>query len=163
MIVTTIWLILNIFIYWRRSVTNLTPVEAPSSNSKAQPRFLSLDKRARKRALKRGDAHAETLTRRERQELRQQTGSSPFGLGRILGYLACTAAAVSLITVLIGCLFPQSLPGQWMSRYSGNDRLVEIIQARPIAMIVCLFVIGFFVGLAIARRSGTTQADSVIA
>lgn len=161
MIVTAIWLILNIFIYWRRSVTNLTPVEAPSPNSRTQPAFLSRDRKARKKALRRGDAYAKSLTKRERRELRQQNASSPSNLSRILGYLACAAALISLATVLIGCLLPQSLPGQWMSHYSSNGRLTEIIQTKPIAIIVCLFVTGFFAGLAITRKLGTAQADSV--
>ena len=67
-IVAVLWLITNIFIIWRRKQTNLTPVDAPRASSKAQPDFLSVDKKADKAAKKRGDQYARSLDERERAE-----------------------------------------------------------------------------------------------
>lgn len=132
------WLVLTVFIYWRRSVTNLTPVDVPSPNPDAQPDFLSIDHAKRKSALKRGDQFERTLYNRERVAEGHTTARM---VRTICGYLALALSVLSLVTVISGSIWPDSLAGRLLADVSRDGRLVEVIKAHPIALSVSLFAV----------------------
>lgn len=57
-----IWVMLALFIYWRRAKTNLTPVDVPAPNRDASPDFLRIDHEKRQQALERGDEYAQSIS-----------------------------------------------------------------------------------------------------
>ncbi|MDB4778103.1 hypothetical protein OAG68_01475 [bacterium] len=139
--VALIWLALTIFIYWRRSSTNLTPVDVPKANPDAQPDFLSVDKKKQKAALKRGDEYARQLAKAN-QENRDPSQPTPVRwLRKAAGYAALFLAMVLVATVAMGCIWPDSYVGELLSEYSAENRLADIIQSNPISLIVALLVI----------------------
>ena len=53
MAVAAVWLALTVFVWWRRSASNLTPVQSAGKNKAAQPDFLKVDHAAREAAIAR--------------------------------------------------------------------------------------------------------------
>lgn len=155
LIVTAIWLIMTVFILWRRHVTNLTVVEAAEPNKKIKPAFLKADKKARAEALKRGDAYADELTRRETAAESDSSDQRLSFAQRIIGIGAFVLAASSLLVIAAGSMFPSSLPGQWLSHYSSEGRIFEVVQANPITIPVSLLVIGCCIGRYFIGRKTT--------
>ncbi len=158
LIVTVIWLIMTIFIYWRRHVTNLTVVEAADRNKKIKPEFLRQDKKARAEALKRGDAYAKELDRRETVSESLVRDRRMGLIQRVIGIGAFVLAAGSILTIAVGSVFPSSLPGQWLSHYSSEGRIFEIIQANPITIPVSLLVIGCCIGRYVLTRKSAAPS-----
>ncbi len=138
MIAGLAWLALTVFIYWRRSVTNLTPVDVPAPNRAAQPDFLSIDHSKAKSALRRGDQFEKTLNRQERIAAGHTTAKT---IRTICGYAAVVLSVLSLLTVLAGSIWPESIAGQLLADVSKEGRMLEVVQAHPIALSIALFAV----------------------
>lgn len=107
-LVTLTWIVLAIFMYWRRAVTNLTPVDVPAANRDATPDFLQVDKQKQKEALQRGDAYAAQLENPTRQLQKVSM------LKTVCGYFALTLAGCALAVFAFGSIWPESLVGGWL-------------------------------------------------
>ncbi len=138
-----VWLILTLLVHWRRSITNLTPVDAPRANRKAQPDFLSVDKKKQKKALKRGAEHERMLDKRERAEAKADLiAAGGFTIWQmLLGYLTLLLSVICLFVILAGSIWPESAIGNVLSQFPTQDRLMEVIQAHPIALLVSTFAV----------------------
>lgn len=144
-----VWLVLSVFIYWRRSATNLTPVDVPSANPAAQPDFLSVNHSERKAALKRGDQYERHLTQRERDP----DGTAMISMLRsVCGYAAVMLSVASLLTVIGGSVWPDSAVGKVLTEFSSEGRLLEVIQAHPIAISISMLAVCFSVWRLVAGR-----------
>lgn len=162
-IVAVLWLITNIFIIWRRKQTNLTPVDAPRASSKAQPDFLSVDKKADKAAKKRGDQYARSLDERERAEAESMAAAQQSSeaikqagvLRKFLGYATIALSLVSLIVVLLGSIMPTSAVGKLMGDYEVEGRISDVFQKHPIAIVVTILVMVFLLASQSLMRSNS--------
>ena len=139
-VVAAAWFCLTVFIYWRRSVTNLTPVDVPSRNQKAQPDFLKVDHKKRNEALKRGDAYAKKIGSETAAD------ATAFKAKTVVRIIAVLLSFAVLAAVLIGAFFPESTIGQFIGDYTKENQLMEVIKAKPIAIGVAatVLVVGIF-------------------
>lgn len=155
-VVTALWLAWTVFIWWRRSASNLTSVPAASPNSKATPDFLSIDKEARKDAIKRGESFDKELKRRDREALeRLKHGEkSKLGMvGRIGRIVSLLMALFSIATMISGTMFQVSILGTYWERYSASERLMAVIESHPIGVAITVFVILYnLVSFVISRK-----------
>lgn len=144
MAVTAVWLAWTVFIWWRRSASNLTAMSDVTPNKKAMPDFLSVDEKARKEAIKRGESFDRELSRREREDekARRRTAlKKETAFGRIGRLLSFGMALFSMATMISGTLFQVSIMGRYWEQYSASERLVAVIQNHPIGVAVTVLVI----------------------
>lgn len=153
---TVLWLSWTIFIVWRRSASNLTAIRGASANSKAEPDFLSVDTKARKEAMARGEAFDKELQLRDRDEARAATRAArgkETMMGRVGRLISLAMALFSIATMISGTLFQVTIMGRYWEQYSATERLVSVIQNHPIGVSVTLFVIGYnIVNFIISRK-----------
>ena len=153
------WLAMALFVYWRRKTTNLTPVDVPSAKKNAQPDFLSVDKKARKAAMKRGDKYARELDRRERLEGVDFQQSRMLRASRVCGFIALTLCVVTLGTIVAGSIWPDSFVGQLLSHYSTEGRVTEVLRAHPVPLVIAMLSVGWcVVRLAMTKRPRTVAS-----
>lgn len=141
-----IWLALTVFVWWRRSASNLTPVNAADKNKKAQPDFLKVDKAARAEALERGEAFGKEVERREREEARAQSKGGRPTLTvsqRAARFLSFFMSLFTLATMIFGAIFQVTRMGDMMREYSTFDRIVTVVQSHPISFSIAALVIIF--------------------
>ena len=163
-IVAVLWLVTNIFIIWRRKQTNLTPVDAPRAKRKAQPDFLSIDKKADKAAKERGDQYARELDDREREEQQKlaaaqqadHTIANASLFRTVLGYATIALSLISLLVILVGSLMPTSGLGKMMGDYEVEGRLSDVFQQHPIAIVVTILILAFLLATQTLRRDAST-------
>lgn len=142
--VTAVWLAWSVFIWWRRSASNLTPVSGAAPNKKAQPDFLSVDHGARKEAIKRGETFDKELDQRDRDETRAAKRAARMKetrMGRIGRLISFGMALFSLATMVSGTLFQVTIMGRYWEQYSASDRVVAVITQHPIAVFITVSVI----------------------
>lgn len=144
LVVTALWLVLNIFIYLRRRASNLTPVHAVRKNKKSEPDFLSVDKKARKAAIKRGDELEKDLDERDAEEARARArakrGKPSLGQ-RLASMLTFLMSFFTLATMIFGAIFQISRMGEVMQEYSTAERVSAVVQTHPISVSVAALVI----------------------
>lgn len=144
MAVTGVWLAWTAFIWWRRSASNLTTASGAIPNKKASPDFLSVDEKARKEAIKRGESFDKELSRREREDEKAQKkaalkNETPIGrIGRLISF---GMAMFSIATMISGTVFQVSIMGRYWEQYSASERLLAVIQNHPIGVTVTVLVI----------------------
>ena len=141
-----IWLAITVFVWWRRSASNLTPVNAASSDRKAQPDFLEVNKKARAEALERGEAFDKEIERRQREEVKAEArkGRNKATTGqRMARFLSFFMSLFTLATMVFGAIFQVTRMGQMMKEYSTLERIAAVIQNHPISFSVATLVIGF--------------------
>ncbi|MEO9970858.1 MAG: hypothetical protein ABJG15_13745 [Hyphomonadaceae bacterium] len=144
MAVTGVWLAWTAFIWWRRSASNLTTASGAIPNKKAAPDFLSVDEKARKEAIKRGESFDKELSRREREDEKAQKkaalkNETPIGrIGRLISF---GMAMFSIATMISGTVFQVSIMGRYWEQYSASERLLAVIQNHPIGVTVTVLVI----------------------
>jgi len=154
-LVTALWLVWTIFIVWRRRASNLTAIRGANPNKSATPDFLSVDAKARKAALQRGEAYEDVLTERDKDEERaerlaqrkRETMISRFG--RLVSF---AMALFSLATMISGTMFQVSIMGRYMEQYSAGERLMAVIQEHPVGVAVTVGVILFNIVTFVANR-----------
>ena len=141
LIAAVIWLLLTGFVMWRRSASNLTPVNAARTNKSAKPDFLKIDQKARDAAIKRGEQFDEELERQEKIEARGGvTAISSIGQ-RAAGIVTFLMSLFSLAAMIYGSIVQVSRMGKMISDYSTLDEILKVIKTHPIAFSVALFVI----------------------
>lgn len=144
MAVTGVWLAWTAFVWWRRSASNLTTASGAYPNKNATPDFLSVDEKARKEAIKRGESFDKELGRREReaekaQEKAARGSETPIGrMGRLISF---GMALFSIATMISGTVFQVSIMGRYWEQYSASERLLAVIQNHPIGVTVTVLVI----------------------
>ena len=143
-VVTAIWLASAVFVWWRRSASNLTTSSSASPNRKATPDFLSVDQKARKEAIKRGDQFDRELDKQEREDERQArraARSRETTVSRIARLISLFMALFSLATMVSGTVFQVTFMGRIWEQYSASERLLGVVQAHPIGVGVTVLVI----------------------
>ena len=147
MAATGIWLAITVFVWWRRSASNLTPVNAATKDSGAQPDFLKVDEKARAEAIERGEAFDKEIERREREAERAKAaaaGRTPLTVSqRLARFLSFFMSLFTLATMIFGAIFQVTRMGQMMEQYSTADRIFTVIQTHPISFTVATLVIVF--------------------
>jgi len=146
MVTVAIWLAITVFVWWRRSASNLTPVNAASKNRKAQPDFLNVDNQARTAALERGETFDKEVERREREEARaaaKQRGSKSTPGQTVARFVSFLMSLFTLATMIFGAIFQVSRMGSIMKDYSTTERILSVIQSHPISFAVASAVIIF--------------------
>jgi len=141
MAVAAVWLALTVFIWWRRSASNLTPVQAAGKNKSAQPDFLKVDHAARDAAIARGAAYDEALEKRARQEAMAGKRRPASVASRLAGLLSFLMSIFTLATMIYGAIFQVSRMGSMMQEYSSIERIGAVIANHPIAFAVTSLVI----------------------
>lgn len=143
-VVTAIWLATAVFIWWRRSASNLTTSSSASPNRKATPDFLSVDEKARKEAIKRGEAFDRELDKQDREDeraARRRARAKETRIGRIARLISFFMAMFSLATMVSGTVFQVTFMGNIWEKYSASERLMGVIHAHPIGVAVTALVI----------------------
>tara|TARA_R110002126_G_scaffold16625_3_gene66311 strand:- start:7360 stop:7923 length:564 start_codon:yes stop_codon:yes gene_type:complete len=145
-VIASAWLLYSIFVLWRRSATNLTPVTAPGVSGAALPDFLAVDKVARKEALERGDAYEAMLKKREREasQRAEQIATQTTKSSRFSGFASATSlimSVFSLTTMITGAVWQVSWIGAVFDNYSTFERIAAVFKAHPFAFSMCAFVI----------------------
>ena len=146
MVSVAIWLAITIFVRWRRSASNLTPVNAAGKNKNAQPDFLKVDQSARSEAIERGESFDKEIERRERAEARaaarahQPRGTVSERLARFVSFFM---SLFTLATMIFGAIFQVTRMGDMMREYSTTERILTVIQNHPISFTIAGLVIVF--------------------
>nr|WP_321362482.1 hypothetical protein [uncultured Hyphomonas sp.] len=142
--ITAIWLATTVFVLWRRHSSNLTTASSASPNKKATPDFLSVDEKARKEAIKRGEQFEKQLDKRDREDeraARRLARAKETRMGRIARLISLFMALFSLATVVSGTVFQVTFMGRIWEQYSASERLLGVIKAHPIGVAVTVIVI----------------------
>jgi len=142
-IVAAIWLALSIFVWWRRSASNLTPVQAARTNKKAQPDFLKVDQKARDAAIERGEKFDKELERQEREEAKQARSEdrSPLAISqRIAGLVTFLMSLFTLASMISSAIWQVNRMGD-MVRENSLQRIGEKIAEYPVTFSVIAFVV----------------------
>jgi hypothetical protein len=149
--VTAVWIAISVFVWWRRSASNLTPVSAARKNRSARPDFLEGDTKARKEAIARGEAFDRALDARDAEEERdRKRGLKQAGrVGTFARWVALAMSVFTLATMVSGTIFQVSYMGKLWEQYSAGERLVIVVQKHPFtfavgALVVVYHVIKFF-------------------
>jgi hypothetical protein len=138
-----VWLLLTIFVYMRRSASNLTPVNAPSAKKSATPDFMKVDEKAREAQIKRGETYEKVLDKREAEEAKASGAvKQATMLQRLAGLATLLVSLFSLASTAIGVMWQVERMGGVLSNV---DQLGFVIQTYPIPVAVCTFVIGYYV------------------
>lgn len=143
-VVTAIWLATTTFVIWRRASSNLTTASSASPNRKATPDFLSVDEKARKDAVKRGEQFDRDLDKRDREDERKArhlARRKETAFRRITRLISLFMALFSLATVISGTVFQVTFMGNIWEQYSASERLMSVIKAHPIGVAVTVVVI----------------------
>lgn len=147
-VVVGVWLAITVFVLWRRSASNLTPVTSVERNRKAEPDFLSVDEKARREAVERGERFDRELDKRDREEasdLRRRSARPRGPLQRIAGLISLFMAVFSLLSVGVSVVWQVGVMGRMLEEYSAGDRLMLVIQKHPIGVTIALMVIAYHV------------------
>lgn len=148
MVAVGIWLAVTVFVLWRRNASNLTPVNSVERNRKAQPDFLSVDEKARREAIERGEAFDRELDKRDREEaadLRRRAARRRSPLQRIAGLVSLFMAVFSLLSVIVSVVWQVGVMGRMLEEYSAGDRLMLVVQKHPIGVAIAVLVIAYHI------------------
>ena len=154
-VVTAIWLLWTVFVWWRRSASNLTSTSTASVNRKASPDFLRVDEKARREALQRGADFEKDLDARDRAEAAQERRAfkrKETGFGRIARLIALLMSLFSLATMLAGVIFQVSFMGKLWEQYSAAERVEKLIVEHPIGVVITFGVIAYHIVIYVTHR-----------
>jgi len=154
-IFTGLWLTWTVFVMWRRSASNLTAIRGATANPKAQPDFLSVDEKARKAAIAKGETFEKEMQRRDRDEAKSVTQTArrqETMLGRLGRLISFGMALFSIATMISGTLFQVTIMGRYWEQYSATERLFAVIQNHPIGVSVTVAVILYNIVSYVAKR-----------
>lgn len=156
LVFTALWLTWTIFIVWRRSASNLTAIRGASANPDAEPDFLSVDTKARKEAIAKGETFEKEMQRRDRDEAKnaiQAARGKETMLGRFGRLISFGMALFSIATMISGTLFQVTIMGRYWEQYSATERLTAVIQNHPIGVSVTVAVILYNVITFVMKRN----------
>jgi len=155
MVSVAIWLAITVFVWWRRSASNLTPVNAARKNKDAQPDFLNVDNKARAEALKRGEAFDKEIERRTQQEARdiaRAGGSKSSTARRVAGIVTFLMSVFSLATMVLGSIYSVSRMGSMLRNFSTQERILHVVQTYPVSFTIASLVIVYQIYRFLADR-----------
>lgn len=149
-ILAVVWVLISLFVHFRRRSSNLTPVEAARRKKSAQPDFLSVDHAKRAAALERGDAFESELQRREAAEAptgtRAEKVNKPLSIfGLIARLLSLVVSVFSLATVITGTTWQVSRMGDMIKEYNTVERITAVVTAYPVSSSIAAIVILFHI------------------
>ena len=159
-VATAIWIALSVFIWWRRSASNLTPVMAADVNRRASPDFLERDHAGRAEAIARGAAHDKSLDARDAEAARKREKAdrnARKGRG-IARWVSFAMALFTLATMISGTIFQVSYMGRLWEEYSAGERLLIVVQKHPFTFAVGALVILYNIFRFIADRKWQQEA-----
>lgn len=139
-----VWLTLTVFIWWRRSASNLTPVNAARKNKKAEPDFLSVDRKGRAQAEARGEAYDKELEKEERAAAKADArgGRTQTQLvQKLAGLVSLFMSLFALVSMIAGSILQVSRLGGMVKDYSTVDTITTIIRENPVSFSVVAVVI----------------------
>lgn len=154
-VVTAIWLATAVFIWWRRSSSNLTTSSSATPNWKATPDFLSVDEKARREAIKRGEQFDRELDKQDREDeraARRRARAKETRVGRMARLISLFMALFSLATMISGTVFQVTFMGRIWEQYSASERLMGVVQAHPIGVGVTVLVIVYNLVTFVTKR-----------
>jgi len=159
-VVTAIWLAATAFVLWRRNASNLTTSSAASPNRAATPDFLSVDAKARREAIQRGEKFDNKLDRQDRDDEREakvEERAKETRLSRIARLISLFMALFSLATMISGTVFQVTFMGQIWEKYSATERLMKVLHDYPIGVGVTVLVILYNLVTFIINRKWEAQ------
>lgn len=139
-----IWLALAVIAFWRRRAYNLTIASTARRSKKAQPDFLKVDKKARERAIDRGERHEEMLDEREEgdAEAALKAAKEPVGIAkRIAEALSVFASLFTLGAAIAGVVANVGKMGEYVENLSTWGRIQYLLAHHTIGVIVVLVVV----------------------
>lgn len=140
------WFVLSLIGWWRRRAYNLTIASTASRNKKAKPGFLDVDHKAREGAIARGEAYAEALDEREREEALAALKAAAGPVSLLSKFTRLATLGMSIITLLTGfsgAIFNVTKMGEYVEVATTAGRIQYIIEQHPIGTAVVMFVIGY--------------------
>lgn len=149
-----VWLVLTVFIWWRRSASNLTPVNAARKNQKAEPDFLSVDRKGRAQAEARGEAFDKELEKEERAAAKAAArgGRTQTNLvQKLAGFVSLFMSLFALASMIAGSIWQVSRLGGMMKNYSTVDAITKIIRENPVSFSIAALVIAVHIYQFIAK------------
>ena len=158
-VVTAIWIAISVFVWWRRSASNLTPVQAASRGKGSRPDFLEVDEKQRKERIKRGEAYDKALDQRDADAERaaRKAVRDTSVMGRIARLIALGMSIFTLATMISGTIFQVSYMGRLWEQYSAGERLVLVVQKHPFAFAVGALVIVYHIVRFVSERKWKPQ------
>lgn len=159
-VIVAIWIAISVFVWWRRSASNLTPVSAASKRD-ITPDFLETDPKVRAEKIARGEAYDKVLDKRDadayREERRKQIQNLSV-MGRLARFIALGMSIFTLATMISGTIFQVSYMGALWERYSAGERLIMVVTKHPFsvsigAAVILYHVISFVLKLS-AKKEG---------
>lgn len=159
-VATAIWIALSVFIWWRRSASNLTPVMAAEVNRRASPDFLERDEAGRAEAIARGAAYDKSLDARDADAARKRdkadrNARKGRGLARGVSF---AMALFTLATMISGTIFQVSYMGRLWEEYSAGERMFLVVQKHPLTFAIGALVILYNIVRFIADRKWQQEA-----
>jgi len=152
---TLIWWLIALFVYLRRSASNLTPVQAARKTASHAPDFLSRDHRARDEALARADAFEKDLSSKEVEEARAATKAprDPWSLaGTVARLVSLFMSLFTLATMVHGSIWQISRMGSLMREYTTLERMGAVIREHPVTFTIATVVIVYHIWRFFADR-----------
>ncbi|MDZ4761412.1 MAG: hypothetical protein SGJ21_10100 [Alphaproteobacteria bacterium] len=144
--IAAVWIVSSLFIWMRRRASNLTSMQNAGVQGDARPDFLSVDHKARKEAMARGEAYDDTLVAREKAAADAAAGieaKKPVNMiARIAGLASLLFSVFSLFSAVMQVIMNMERMTGTLSR---TDQLGMILQKYPIPVAICVFVIGFHI------------------
>ncbi len=153
--ITVVWWSIAVFIYLRRSASNLTPVQVARKKRADTPDFLSVDHKARDEALKRADAFERDLSEKEAAEARAAVKADRGAwwlAGTVARLMSLFMSLFTLATMIYGSIWQVSRMGSLMREYSTLERIGAVISEHPIAFTIASIVIAYHVWRFFADR-----------
>lgn len=152
---TVAWIILALIAWWRRRAYNLTVASTAKRRKKAQPDFLSVDEKARKKAIERGDDYEDQLAKREREEARAALAATkePVTIATRVARLATLLMSVfTLLTGFSGAILNVTRMGEYLEEASAWERIEYLFTEYTLGFVVAIFVISYNIWRYIAEK-----------
>jgi hypothetical protein len=141
-----VWILLALVAWWRRRAYNLTVASTHKRSKKAQPDFLSVDQKAREKAIERGEAHEEELDDRDQAEAEAALAAAgkPVGLAKRLASIATTAMSIfTLLTAISGAALNVGKMDEQVKQLTASGKIEYLLQEHTFGVIVVLLIIAF--------------------
>jgi hypothetical protein len=141
-----VWIFLALVAWWRRRAYNLTVASTHKRSKKAQPDFLSVDKKAREAAIERGEAHEEELDERDEAEAEAmlEAAGKPIGLAKRLASIATTAMSLfTLLTAISGAALNVGKMDEQVKELTAGGKIEYLLKEHTFGVIVVLLIIAF--------------------
>jgi hypothetical protein len=143
-----VWIFLALVAWWRRRAYNLTVASTHQRSKKAQPDFLSVDKKAREKAIERGEEHEEELDARDEAEAEAAAElaavGQPIGFAKRMAGIATTAMSIfTLLTAISGAALNVGKMDEQFQQLTAGGKIEYLIHEHPFGVIVVLLIIAF--------------------